>query len=237
MYHISVIINGHNEGALLEKAFLSALQCIEACSPLKLNIELIIILDAPDEITVASLDKHAKSIDLIEQVNYKDLSLSRNHGIGVARGTWIAFLDGDDLWGFSWLKSAYALSSQSNHPNLIYHPQYNILFDQQASMVQQIDYSHELYDIEYLRARNYWNSLCFAKKSIFQEVPYRQNRLDEGFGYEDWCWNCDTIYKGYEHKIVENTCHFIRMKDSNSLLNATLDSHSLMTPSDLHKIT
>lgn len=62
-------------------------------------IEVIVVVDGPDEATVAALqqicDPRLKVI-----VNERSLTAAgaRNAGVAIARGEWIAFLDDDDEW-------------------------------------------------------------------------------------------------------------------------------------------
>jgi len=66
-----------------------------------LNWELLVIDDASNDLTVASVQNFASSDSRIKLLkNQKNLGAgaSRNTGINVANGSFISFLDADDLW-------------------------------------------------------------------------------------------------------------------------------------------
>jgi len=91
------------------------------------------------------------------------------------------------------------------------------------------------FDMDSLRYTNYWTALSFADKSIYKAFPYKRNKIKSGFGYEDWNWNCTTINEGIIHKTVSDTCHFIRRKESGSMLSESNIMKCLMTPAPLFK--
>jgi len=90
---VSVVIPAYNCANFIEKSIDSALCQME-------ELEVIVINDcSPDD-----LDSVMKKYEAIENVVYvkneKNLgaACSRNKGVKLARGEYIAFLDGDDLW-------------------------------------------------------------------------------------------------------------------------------------------
>ena len=81
---ISVIIPFYKKHQFIEKSVDSAI------NQLFKNIEIIIIHDDPSD----------KDFFLIERIKKKDkrIKISRNLGITVSKGEYIAFLDADDVW-------------------------------------------------------------------------------------------------------------------------------------------
>ena len=61
------------------------------------DFELVVIDDGSSDDTVQRLTAYGNRIRLHHQEN-RGASAARNAGIGLARGTYIAFLDSDDLW-------------------------------------------------------------------------------------------------------------------------------------------
>lgn len=59
--------------------------------------ELIVVNDGSSDDTRARLDAYGDALSVIDQDN-RGLSAARNAGIRHARGTYVAFLDGDDYW-------------------------------------------------------------------------------------------------------------------------------------------
>lgn len=90
---ISVIVPIHNSEKFLEKCINSLIN-----QTFK-NLEIILLVDAS---TDRSFDicKRFKKIDnriIIENVNYKNVSKTRNHGINISSGEYITFVDSDDF--------------------------------------------------------------------------------------------------------------------------------------------
>lgn len=67
------------------------------------NTELIVVDDGSTDGTLQILDRYAGQLRLIRQQN-KGAAAARNLGVKEAKGSWIAFLDADDLWESSKLE-------------------------------------------------------------------------------------------------------------------------------------
>ena len=90
---VSVIIPTYNRAPVLERAIGSVLgQSFR-------NFELIVVDDGSTDGTQDVLNSLGRehSFHCIRQIN-QGVSAARNHGIRVARGKWLAFLDSDDEW-------------------------------------------------------------------------------------------------------------------------------------------
>ncbi|NBQ19119.1 MAG: glycosyltransferase [Synechococcaceae bacterium WB5_2A_257] len=209
----SLIVNGHREGPLLAAALASV---EEAASPLiarGIPVELILCLDRPDRYTLEVakvLRKRARLPCRLLRLKHGDLALARNSAVRVARQPWLAFLDGDDLWAANWLEAAMALLLREENPEqLILHPRYNIYFPQPEVLISPDQ--GELEDaLGVLMTDNLWTALSLAHRRVYRRFAYLPNRLQEGFGYEDWNWNLRTVAAGLVHRVVPDTCHFVR---------------------------
>lgn len=90
---VSVVIPSRNRPHLASKAVRSAL-----AQTVKL-IEVIVIVDGPDESTFKELQEIEDSrLRVIELPVNLGPAGARNAGVKEAKGTWIAFLDDDDEW-------------------------------------------------------------------------------------------------------------------------------------------
>tara|TARA_B100000965_G_C19571388_1_gene749289 strand:+ start:517 stop:1272 length:756 start_codon:yes stop_codon:yes gene_type:complete len=92
------------------------------------NFEIIIIYDDEDKTDldhIKSIIKNKKNIKLI--INHKNLGagLSRNKGIKIAKGKYLAFIDADDLWKKEKLNRQYNFMKKKNIK--ISHTSYNII--------------------------------------------------------------------------------------------------------------
>lgn len=88
---VSVIIPAYNVAPYIEDAVMSALgQSYQ-------DLEVIVVNDGSTDATSQILDGIRGDIHRIDQAN-KGLASAKNAGLRQARGAFIAFLDGDDLW-------------------------------------------------------------------------------------------------------------------------------------------
>jgi glycosyltransferase involved in cell wall biosynthesis len=99
---LSVIITGYDEGPLLRRAVESVLaQAPGAATPLP-EMEIILACDRGIESSTAEvvddIRRRHPDIRVVESRHRHGVGGTRNAGIGVARGEWLAFLDGDDEW-------------------------------------------------------------------------------------------------------------------------------------------
>ncbi|WP_240008190.1 glycosyltransferase [Pseudaquidulcibacter saccharophilus] len=213
MKKLSIIINAHNEGLLLVPCIKSA---IESANYSRVGYEIIIVADRPNAQTIETAEAFASDRINIDIVDYGDLGYSRNHGIANAKGEYIAFLDGDDMFGKTWLKKAVE-QIEEEEGEVILHPQWNLYFGTNDFVTSHIDSKSMEFDTLSLELANYWTALSFGKKKTYQNFPYKNNDIINGFGYEDWNFNKRTVNAGVIHKAVPQTYHAIRTKEISML--------------------
>ena len=111
---MSVVIPTYNHAKFLEKAIESLL------NQTYLNWEAIVIDNQSTDNTRQIIDRFKESrIKYFRISNKGIIAKSRNFGIKVARGKWIAFLDSDDWWTKD--KIEICLKNADNNVDLIYH--------------------------------------------------------------------------------------------------------------------
>jgi glycosyltransferase involved in cell wall biosynthesis len=88
---ISVIIPVYNGAAEVSRAVDSALGQVDCA------VEVIVLNDGSKDNTASVLEAYGERIRLINQSN-SGLAKTRNNGITLATGEWVAFLDHDDYW-------------------------------------------------------------------------------------------------------------------------------------------
>jgi len=182
---VSVVIPTRNRPTLVTRAVLSALaQTLSA-------IEVIVIIDGPDESTEATLrtigDSRLRILTLPQNAGG---SAARNAGVRNATGEWIAFLDDDDEWLPAKLEEQIRIGSSSQY-------QYPIVA---SAIIARTQHSQFLWPrkpptpplSEYLLARNSWTqgegvlqtSTLLARRELLLLVPFT-----EGLGkHQDWDW-------------------------------------------------
>jgi len=222
MIDISCVVNTHREAHLVFPTLKSVKRAIEFAESLGLTVELLVILDRSDEDTVDIVRRETKGIGKAVPVDFGDLALSRNHAAHISNGKYVSYVDADDLWCKSWLVDSYLLA-ESHPAETVLHPEYNVYFGNgKEHVLQHIDSESERFEKDFIYKMNYWTALSFARRQTYLDNPYKKNTITDGFGYEDWTWNFETLEKGIVHKIVPVTAHYIRRgKDEMSLLDLT----------------
>lgn len=230
---VSAVITMHGEGILAHRTLLSIQRCREYAEARGLRTEFVITLDNATAETRRVVTSHPalRDDDQVHEVNFRDLSLSRNFAIEKARGEYVGTFDGDDYFSKNWIERCVR-GIEENGPTTIYHPELMVAFGALNAYWWQPDQLGKYYTPECLLTMNLWNACAFAKRSVFVAYPYQVSRPGEsGFGYEDWLWNCDTIAAGYVHRTAPETIRFERRKSNGSLNVAHQRTGAVIRPS------
>lgn len=222
---ITVTVNFHREGALARAALSSLGDLVRAARDAGLTVEAQAVLDCPDEPTRQIIAQYGSGLAKVAEVSVGDLGLSRNAGTQLARGRFLAFLDGDDLWGDQWLRAAFAAAATGTPAqDAIWHPNYLYVFSGEAAEGLPPDRLRVMsgsdtpgFNPDLLLFGNLWSANTFAHRDIYLRFPYRAVARDRGLGIDDWSWNLETLWAGMAHRIVAGTVHLIRRKSTGSL--------------------
>ncbi len=184
---VTVVIPTRNRPQIVSRAVKSALaQTLQA-------IEVIVVVDGPDQETVNSLsqigDSRLRVIELPENVGP---SGARNAGVREAQGTWIAFLDDDDEWLSPKLERQLEVATNSQYDFPVVASRF-ISQTPKGEFIwpRRLPTSAEPLS-EYLFVRNslfqgegfMQTSTFFAKKELLQKVPLQEKY----YRHEDWEW-------------------------------------------------
>ena len=158
---VSVIIPYYKKKAFFEKSIKSAIN-----QTLK-DFEIIIVYnDAEDEEInfVKKLIKNKKNIKLFIKKKKLGAGLARNFGIGKSKGTYVAFLDADDVWKKDKLKLQLEFMKKNKFE--ICHTSYVAIKKKKKTVIKSKLY-HDYRDL--LKSCNIGLSTVILKKNILNK--------------------------------------------------------------------
>ncbi|MDM0045147.1 glycosyltransferase family A protein [Variovorax dokdonensis] len=232
-FDVTAVVTAHREGLLLKPALDSVELCVKDAECKGISVQTVISLDRPNELTCSIAERYCNSHSNVSIIfpDAGDLGISRNVAVEAAAGNYVAFLDGDDLWGGNWLSTAFT-TAETERRALVLHPEVNVYFGRHNHVFLHVDMEANHFNIAGLAITNYWTSLCFAPKKLLVQCPYPASNLKQQIGFEDWGWNLSVLSAGVIHKVVPGTGHAIRMKRNASLLSETSSAGCMPRSSD-----
>ncbi len=194
-----------------------------------INWELLVINDGSTDNTAHIVKKFTvadKRIKLISQEN-KRLGAARNTGIINAGGSWIAFLDADDLWVPAKLEKQLLVAAVEPGAGVIFSDGFTFYNDSVTTVapygtVSGLFTSGAIYKLEY--QGNYIPVLsALVKKSHIDEIGL-QDENPYIYGCEDWDYwfrlaIAGVSFYGMEEKLFYYRRHSSNMSNDSSLMN------------------
>lgn len=213
---LSIIVTVHAEGILLHKTLGSIRRAAALLDEQYITWELLIHVDNPTPNTQSYLDAHADILKPYRQFvnHFGDLGSSRNFAVGQAKGTYVTFIDADDLMSQRWLIDAYTFLESKPRGQYIAHTESTVEFGAGDSVIIKHGEINQATDTLLTVFSNRWNSIIMAPRSLLLEEPYTPN--SPGYGYEDWHLNCRFIGRGLHNVLIPETVIFVRRKAGNS---------------------
>src|SRR3569623_359096 len=125
LFDITVTVVFHHENRYVIPALASMHDLVNKARTLGIRVEARALLDNANALTTELVNARGQSwLDGIEHVSFGDFGMTRNAGVQSASGKFLAFFDGDDLWGSDWLLHAYQAAVKENDPTqIIWHPE------------------------------------------------------------------------------------------------------------------
>jgi len=227
---VELILTAHAEGAMAAVSYNSLLQAGRYAESNGIEVHKTVVLDKPDAHTRAIFDGLDDNTTIMV-TEFGDQGLVRNAAAEASECDLIAFLDGDDLWGENWIYNAHAFLAECDEKTIA-HPEFNWFFQGVSTVLIGVSQDDEQFQLDFLRFGNYWDAMCMAYRSAHLTVPYCKRQINEGFAFEDWHWNCETVWNGFNHQIVNDTIHFKRRRQNSQTLEAS-GTKSLMPSTEL----
>ena len=232
-FDVTIIVNAHKEYILLYKTLMSVSTAKRFAEKNGLLVEVIIVLDSPDDYMRDLVQNYSRNAELgvnrVIEISVGSLGVARNIGVENAQGSYLGFMDGDDLCSEGWIYKCYEACMANT--NYIAHSEVCLFFEKDPHWWFHTDQREDGFDVKQLLVHNYWIALSFASKEIYEKVPYHPFNPGSGLGFEDWHWNCETVKYGYKHIAVKGTIHYIRKKEFVQSLNFQAAVSNCLIPS------
>jgi len=209
---VSIIIPYFKKKKFIKKSLVSAIRQTYK------NIEIILIYDddcKKDLNYIKSLLKLDKRIYLYINKKNRGAAISRNIGIKLSKGTYVSFLDADDMWLPSKLKKQLFFLKEKN--GLICHTSYQIIDKNDNIIGTRKAFNFCNYE-SLLKSCNIGLSTVLLKKCLLNNVKYRFPNIKTKEDFVLWL----RILKGKNtiHGLNENLVKWKKL--DNSLSSSTL---------------
>lgn len=229
---LSVVVTVHNEGLIAHKTMKSIFAATEILKNHNKSFEIIIHIDNGDDITNEYFTRYKNSPEIkIFSNSFSDPGPSRNFAVQKSKGSYVAFVDGDDLISSNWLIEGLNILESSKKETIV-HPEAVLTFgvnQPNTLSIYKESFSKDE-DTLILLGENRWGSVIMAKKETLLKFPYKH--LKKGFGHEDYVFSIETVEGEIDHKVAKNTVLFYRRSD-HSRLSSSNNSHVIIPPVNL----
>lgn len=232
---LTAVITFHREGVLAHAALRSYLLSCAKARETGIFMEVVLVLDTADDETISMVCDHPDLVgdEIVVRTDVADSAQARNLGIAQSSGKFVCTLDGDDLVSRDYFQRHVEFARTASERTIL-HAQVVVSFGMDHRYSWQIDQRTMPFSKDMLISENPWVSAVFARREVFQEIPYVPCFPHKtGFGYEDWHWNCQSVAAGYEHVAVPGTAYFYRLKQSGSINTVNSALKAVMPPSAL----
>lgn len=207
------MLNIHREGLLLAPTLRSLRLARSRAEAAGCRIELVVVADRPDDLTLAVLERHREAVDRLERVDFGDLGAARAHGIAAAAHDWVFMHDGDDLFSSNWYAAFFRAAAEGRiAPGTVHHTEIFARFGDILDLRRMIASDDPRFHPLFLASEWYFSNKAVLDRGLLARFPLPRNSVATGIGNEDWTWSCDTIHGGVRHGVLPETACFYRVK-------------------------
>ena len=210
---LSVILNLHDEVDYVSKTLESLEQAMGYAIKKGLLIELIVVIDNEKDNIGTIVERFNFSVPMrIIRVKNCSLGPSRNDGISLASGEFVAVADGDDLVSSNYFYDSYIFLKkiEENNDKVIVFPEYVMHFDRFCFITKFVN--SDQFSAEDFAYFNPYPSRFMARTSIFQSRKFSNLHKNSGFAFEDWDYNCYLFSKDFNFAVVPDVILFYRRR-------------------------
>jgi len=228
---ISVIIPTYNRANLLSRAIKSVLNQIFK------DFEIIVIddcsIDNTEEV-IKKFQEQDKRIRYIRHEKNKEAAMTRNTGIKVAKGEYIAFLDSDDEWLPEKLEKQFALFRKNEKLGFVSCNA--LIIDEKSKEGRKYIMPRYKNILEKLLESNFIDSTSSVviRKDVLNEVGYFDEKIKIGEDWDMWIriaqkYEFDFVKKPlfryylHQNNITKTTSNLRKAKDKERIIEKYKD--------------
>jgi len=215
VFDLTLAMTAHAETVVAGPTILSAEAALAPLKGAGYRVERLIGLDTPSDACRAYLQQLRFDQWTKTEFEFADQGKTRNALAERAKGHWIAFLDGDDLFSENWLIEAVRMleAAETRGERTIVHPELMWQFDAAASVLNRPAQDDPFFSPYYFVQANYYEALCAARREAWLEHPFPGRAIPDGFAFEDWQWGIESMSSGWKHVVAKDTIIFKRRRD------------------------
>ena len=201
---ISIVIPVYNVEAYLERCLDSVL------AQTYQNLEIILVDDGSTDSSTQVVDRYAHKdsrVVVIHQTN-GGLSNARNHGINVANGEYLTFIDSDDYVATDYVEYLYQLLAKNNFQSKLALCSLKTIFTQTGGFIDAGNGSEQTLSgekaIEMMCYHDLVDTCAYAKlakKELYDKVRFPEGKLFEDIATTYKLFDqCETVECGFVAK-------------------------------------
>ncbi len=226
MIDLTLALTVHSETHVAGPTLLSIKDALHSLTQAGFTSETLVGFDsAPDNVSRfirQGMQDHPQDVRFFDYCNL-DQGATRNALAQAARGHCLAFVDADDLVSENWLRNAVALVYQLERDGQspIIHPELNWQFDGINHVYSNPAQSDPFFSGHVMAIANYYDAMCVGPTRLWQELPFAERDLENGFALEDYQWFVEATDRGWHHAVAPGTIVFKRRRDTSQHRNSS----------------